>query len=154
MASVTCCKCFTDITYPEINGNRSTSKDYQYRVKYVLNDETAKGVTEAYTSNSKSFRFSKEAEGVFTRTLKQATNLVSTAVPPIFGLLALGASIFLTARETDSNIAVIVVALTVSGILIRLGLFPFLDMITGLPGLLVLLGVLLYLANNMGEVIS
>jgi len=145
---------FTDITYPEINGNRSTSKDYQYRVKYVLNDETAKGVTEAYTSNSKSFRFSKEAEGVFTRTLKQATNLVSTAVPPIFGLLALGASIFLTARETDSNIAVIVVALTVSGILIRLGLFPFLDMITGLPGLLVLLGVLLYLANNMGEVIS
>jgi len=145
---------FTDITYPEINGNRSTSKDYQYRVKYILDDETAKGVTEAYTSDSKAFRFSKEAEGVFTRTLKQATNIVSTAVPPIFGLLALGASIFATSRETDSNIAIIVVALTVSGILIRLGLFPFFDMITGLPGLLVLLGVLLYLANNMGEVIS
>jgi len=145
---------FTDITYPEINGNRSTSKDYKYRVKYKLNDETAKGVNQVYTSNSKSFNFSKEAEGVFTRTLKQATNILSTAVPPIFGLLALGASIFLTARETDSNIAIIVVALTASGILIRLGLFPFLDMITGLPGLLVLLGVLLYLANNMGEVIS
>jgi len=145
---------FTDITYPEINGNRSTSKDYQYRVKYILDDETAKGVTEAYTSNSKAFRFSKEAEGVFTRTLKQATNIVSTAVPPVFGLLALGASIFATSRETDSNIAIIVVALTVSGILIRLGLFPFVDMITGLPGLLVLLGVLLYLANNMGEVVS
>jgi PKD repeat protein len=145
---------FTDITYPEINGNRSTSRDYQYRVKYVLDDETASTVNQVYTSDSKAFRFSKEAEGVFTRTLKQATNLVSKAVPPIFGLLALGASIFATSRETDSNIAIIVVALTVSGILIRLGLFPFVDMITGLPGLLVLLGVLLYLANNMGEVIS
>jgi hypothetical protein len=151
---------FTGISYPNIDGNKSTSDDFEYRLRYELDKETAKGVRGIegsgtyYTSQIKSFEFSKEAEGVLDRTLTQVTNLVSTAVPPVFGLLALAASVLLTSRETDSNIAIIVVTLTVSGVLIRLGLFPFLDMFTGLPGLLVLLGVLLYLANNMGEVIS
>lgn len=146
---------FTDIDYPNIVDNKSVSDDYQWKAVYNLNNSFTGSVNDVYSSGPKTLKFSQGAPGFFERQLNLIRNLLKDTVPPAIGLLAVVALIFKTSKETggDTTTILIVAAASVAG-LAYIGFFPLAEYIYGLPGFIGLILLILYLANNLGEVMT